>query len=478
MKRKNIYITALLLIGLALVACNKQLNVYPTTSEVDGNVIHDTKSAQTVLNGVYYRFANGSVDYNNNPTIKWQDVNENLPSGLAGTLNYSGGGSSAFTLTLTPADYNAGTIWTYGYQLVNAANGFLKNIGPATTIPTATKNQLTSEGRFLRAFGNAELLLYYGQYYDATSKYGIILRDTFVTSNNIVQARASVADCYTSIIADLDYAIANLPAQTSQIFYANASAAKILKAQVLINRGASGDYATVVSLMNDVISNGPFSLEGNQKDIFLTNGASSKEVILACSPFPAQTFKWQEYQYYGQFTATDALTSLMANDPRNQWVYKHDPGGSIYGRYYPVDEVTKYYSGPLVNPANTPLSENCYAFRLSEAYLLEAEALCLSSGDLSQAKSLLKTVEAHAGITDFSDVDAATSAAELQVLVVKEDIKNFFCENGADWFALRRLPLATAQTIQPALKSAVQLIMPIPLAEISTNAKCVQNPGY
>ena len=53
--------------ALMLMACKEQLNVFPTDKQVDGNVIVDAKSAATVLNGVYYRFANSGTDNNDVP---------------------------------------------------------------------------------------------------------------------------------------------------------------------------------------------------------------------------------------------------------------------------------------------------------------------------------------------------------------------------------------------------------------------------
>jgi aminopeptidase N len=84
---KHKIILSVLCAWCLVCSCNKELNVYPTTSEVDGNVIVDTKSASTVLNGVYYRFANAGVDNNSVPTILWLKVNEIFPSELANTLN-------------------------------------------------------------------------------------------------------------------------------------------------------------------------------------------------------------------------------------------------------------------------------------------------------------------------------------------------------------------------------------------------------
>lgn len=474
MKHKNIKYLVIIFASSFLWSCKKELNVYPTTSEVDGNVIVDTKSAETVLNGVYYRFADAGVDNNSVPTILWTSVNEILPSEFAGSLTNSSGDDGFYSLTYNSKSSGIDEIWDYGYNLVNAANGFIKNATPVTKIPAASKKQMLAEARFLRAFGDEELLLYYGQYNNPASKYGIILRDEFVTADNITLPRTGVSAAYTSILADLDTAIAGLPALNTQIYYANASAAKLLKARVLINRGAAGDYAEVISLTNDVITNGPFALEDSVKDVFLTKGFSSKEVILGVQPYATETYKFQQNQYYDQYPVSDSLASLLTNDPRQQWYYN-----TVNSPYYgPLNQLDKYYSGDPNNISQTTLSEYCYAFRLSEAYLLEAEAITLSGGNLATAKTLLETVETHAGIKDFTAITNALTPAALQLLIVKEELRNFASENGADWFALRRLPFATAQTIQPALKSVNQLILPIPYSETSVNNQIIQNPGY
>jgi hypothetical protein len=463
---------------LLLAACKKQLNVLPTTSEVDGNIITDVQSAQTALNGVYYRFANAGADYNLVPITQWYLVQEGLPSELSGLVTYPYGGSEVTDHSFNAASYSVSPIWNYGYNLVNAANGFLKNIEPATTIASAAKQQMIAEAKFLRAFANSTLLLYYGQYYDISSQYGIILRNDFVTAGDINRPRASVADTYTSIITDLDSAIAFLPNQNSQKYYANVWAAKLLKARLLINRGTAEDYTAVIDLTKDIITNSSFSLEDSVKDIFLSKGFNSNEVMLGIQPYTkGGSGKYSEYLYFTDYVGSDSLKSLLNNDPRGEWIYK-----TITNPYYGTDEylITKYYPGSVDNPAPDPITEYNYAFRLTEAYLLEAEALTSSGGDIDEAKALLKEIMGHAGITDFSEVDAETSKDGLQLLIIKEEMKNFVAEGGQDWLAVRRLPLATLQGLIPVIKDKNQLILPIPQSEITANGQLAgkQNPGY
>jgi len=98
------YIAILFLSGLAFGACHKQLNVLPTTQEVDGNIITDQKSAATALNGVYYQFACGGTDPNGVPSTTWYEINEEFPGQLSGMLDYTEGGGG-----LDQHSYNAKT---------------------------------------------------------------------------------------------------------------------------------------------------------------------------------------------------------------------------------------------------------------------------------------------------------------------------------------------------------------------------------
>lgn len=471
MKYIQIKLLLLLLLTCTFFSCEKQLNVFPTNKLVDGNVIIDLKSAETVLNGVYYAFANVGLDYSSVESVKWISVNEILPSELAGTIAYSYGQDGFMNMAYRNNNPILTSKWKYGYNIINAANGFLKNVAPVVNIPTERKKQMIGEAKFLRAFANTDLLLYFGHYYDVNSKYGIILRDEFVNSENVKLPRSTVAATYEAILKDLDEAIASLPLLNSQIHYANVWAAKMLKARVLINRGAPGDYNQVVSLTEDIINNSKFKLETNLIDLFHVKGFKSSEVMLSVQPFPNDNWKYYLNNTSVDFYVTPALKTLLVKDPRKAWMYKD--AANINGI---LPSITKYYSGPAIKPAKTTLVCNSYAFRLTEAYLTQAEAIALSGGDLSIAKLRLKDVLNCAGVTDFSDMNNATTPEQVQLLVVEEVRKNFLQESGLDWFALRRLPFKTLQSLRPNVKSVISLTLPIPISEINANNLIEPNP--
>ena len=84
-----------------------------------------------------------------------------------------------------------------------------------------------------------------------------------------------------------------------------------------------------------------------------------------------------------------------------------------------------------------------------------------------------------AGVTDYSTVDAATTAVNVQVQIYNEFARNFVGEDGIEWMALLRLPFATVQQIRPTITSTIQYILPIPDSEFINNRNVgAQNPGY
>lgn len=462
---------------LLFASCSKQLNVYPTTSEVDGKVIKDLQSAKTALNGVYYRLANAGFDNNQNPSILWVNVNEGTPSELSGLFTYPYGGSEIADHTYQSTSYTVSDLWVYGMNIVNAANGFLKNIEPVMAIPAKDKNALIAEVKFLRAYANIGLLAYFGQYDEPSSKYGIVLRKDFVTADNISQPRSSVKETYDLILSDLDEAIEGLPQLNTANYYADVWAAKLLKARFLMIRNQPTDKQTVIELCENIINQSPYQLEDSYQQLFWSKGLESKEVMLGIHPYAQDIFKYNNYIYYNQDVGTDLMVDLFKDDPRGQWILQPKPNRYMGGS---MQVFTKYYSGNVVQAVPSATSSVSYALRLTEAYLLEAEAITESGGNLDKAKTLLKAVMKKSGVIDFSAIDNANSASALQVQVIKEEMRNFVGEAGQDWFALRRLPFETIKNLVPSIGSKTLLVLPIPQDEMKRNSglKGMQNPGY
>lgn len=445
--------------------CKKELNALPGQSKVEGNVIVDPKSAEVALNGVYLRFAEGGDD-RGTPSIFWSYNHETSPSMLAGNNRYAYG-ALAFEENnlLTANDSSVESIWAASYSLVNAANGVIEQLNalPASKFNSARRTEIIAEAKALRAYGHYNLLRYFAQFYDVSSTYGVMLRLEFVNTNNISKVRSTVKESYDAILADLDDAIAQAPVSNPN-YYINQWIAKGFKARVLMMRGGAGDYAQVISLTQDIIQNSPYELEGSLRDLFSSKGLSSKEVMLGLMPKPNQVQKSDNYFFRDEpgYLVTTSFKNLLMNDPRGTWMTATMGG---------VEDGISKYSGPQI--------EVGYALRLTEVYLLQAEAIARSGGNAATVRTLLKTVMGHAGVTDFSEVDNAVTTEQLIMEVYKETVRNLAFEDGQDWSALVRLPLATVLSIKPAITDKNHFILPIPATEFIKNSTIgPQNPGY
>lgn len=458
---------------IAGVACKKELGKLPENAKVDGNTILDQRTSEIALNGVYYRFAN--VQAENNVT-SWME-HEVPPAVFAGYMGY-GYGADGAEINNYNNSFFSDVYWTTSYQLINAANGVIKGVTALDDkgFTGDRKKQILAEARFLRAYGHFKLLSYFGQWFDLNSPFGALLRDEFVTVGEIAKARSSVKDSYVSILSDLDDAIANAPAQ-SQAIYATRWAAMALKMRVLMSHGQPADYPVITALADSIMLNSKYTLEPQMKDLFYVKGLTSPEVILGI-----KSQQNQESYYYvlskqywpgasSLYVAKKALKDLLANDPRGAWMI-----GSA-NRY--ADGT--YYFLKYIQEGNKPtaLTETAYAIRLSEVYLLKAEAIVRAGGSLAAARDILKNIMGHAGVTNFAAVDNAVSVNDVLKQLYLETSRNLVGEDGQEWMALLRLPSALIQELRPTANDKVKYILPIPHQEFLNNpAIGPQNPGY
>ena len=465
MKQVIIYILSFLGI-LSQMSCDDQLNALPTQSKVVGNVIVDQKSAEVALNGVYYRFAEGGDD-RGTPSTQWGYSQEIVPAYLSGYITRTSGGNLDENTSVQATDGSVEGIWSYCYTLINAANGVISQMEPLPTsmFEGERKAEIIAEAKIMRAYGHYHLLRYFTQFYDTKSEYGALLRDEFVTTTNIAQSRDNVENTYKLILEDLEEGIKNAPLENKNI-YSNRWIAKALKARVLILRGNTEDYEEVITLTSDIIENGPYELEEHVRDIFQTKGLTSKEVMLGIQPLPNQVTRYDTYIYNNsaQYKATPMFKNLLKDDPREEWMLGLlSPEDTIYA-------ITKYVGEKI---------EECYAIRLTEMYLLKAEATVRAGKDLGDAKEPLKTVMGHAGITDFTKIDAITDRDELLYEIYKETVKNLMFEDGIEWSMLLRFPMEVILKVKPAIREKNYIILPIPAAEFEKNPTIGdQNPGY
>lgn len=469
-------VLTLVVMGFTIVSCKKELSVLPKNAKVDANTILDQPTAQIALNGAYYCFANAT-----NVKTGWQN-HEIRPAFFTGFLqdpNNSDNNEPENRYARITSYY-----WAESYTLLNAVNGVIKGVNtvPDSKFTNTRKKEIIAEAHFLRAYGHFKILSYYAEWFKPGSKLGVLLRDELSTISNIAKARSTVKESYDFILADLDDAIANAPA-VNQNVYATKWAGMALKMRVLMSRAQPSDYAEVISLADNIMKNSPYILEPKAEDIFHKSGLASKEVILGIKPQTNQQLDYysKSAQYWpgasSLYLATSGLKNLLNNDPRQNWML-----GTVATRF-----PNNYYFTKYIVQGSTPsvVSETDYALRLTEVYLLKAEAIARSGGNLADAKALIHTIQSKAGITaadnntSYLAVENAATADALLLELYKENVKSLMAEDGLEWLALLRFSFETVRQLKPTITSQSQYILPIPRDEFMYNPSFGdQNPGY
>lgn len=447
-------------------------DIKPINQLTQENAIRDEVSAQQVLNGIYDLGRTYEVSAFPLYLAAYGNEGEIDGTGLTG---YKG-----FNINKVPVDNPVlANFYNGQYKIINSANFLIQKLeaGDAVGISDVRKDEMISEAKFQRAFTYFNLLRDFGQFYDLTSDFGVVLRTEFSTELS-AQPRNTVQEVYNLIQDDLEFAVANGPTFVEH-FYTGSLAAKALLSKVEL---AVGNYGAAATLALEVIDNSEgYALEGDYASIFL-NSFNSSEVIFA--PFSgsnaeggsqmdlikrtlfSETLRSLADAQEGLSDDGDLAEAGSGYDPRFSYAYADDTkGGNLQG---------KYPFGSLSGSRNNTM----YHLRLGEIYLIHAEAEARrQGGDLNAALESLNTIRLRAGVDEKMLSDASTLLEDIR----QEKLLELFFENGEPWFDMVRYDILgnlDISTVKSTIITKDQFVLPIPLQVIIGNTTVKQNPGY
>lgn len=467
--KKNIIKSVIAFVCFATFSSCSIDDVQPYYQLTSDNVVRDETSAKLVLNGIY---------------VGWKALELNafpLHLEALGTVgNFTGviNGSTGFnTNQVLPDNAYISNLYNAHYKIINSSNFLIQELeaGKAVGISETAKSELLAQAKFNRAMAYFNLLRYFGEYFEENSQFGMVIRTSFSESLQF-NSRSSVAATYSLILSDLEYSMNNGPEYVEH-YYAGKVAATALLARVQLYRG---DYAAAEALAGMVIDNAEgYELENNYKDIF-TNGYNSSESIFAIYNDVAPAGGSGMYQVSrtkystafkdladAQVPGVGSLTGAGSGfDPRFQFGYSDATKGINLMGKYPASE----------NSASSKRSTLFY-IRLAEMYLIRAEAIARSNGDLEAALEDVNTLRLRAGVEEKV---LSTKEALLED-IRHEKMLELYYENGECWFDLIRYHKAgdlSAFDEKPSITSTKQFILPIGLNVLTANNLMIQNPGY
>ncbi len=443
--KKLIYI--MMVVSLATISCKKMLDVQPTDSISADQAIKDKTGVDKAITGAYYSLHDVG-NYGRNKVIVEDLAADNL-AWTGTTRDYQQIGENLIASDNGIID----GIWSSNYDCINRVNNVLSRID-GIDMSTDDRNRYTGDGLFLRALSHFNLLSYFG---------GIPIKTKpTLDLSTINQARNTVAEVYSQIIADLQQAEQILPA-TRPLGWASAFSAKALLARVYLAQfqytGDAAIGALAKAKADEVINDGGFTLAPAFTDLFHGNTTESIFEVI---------FDAQNYNRLAQYFFPVSLTGRYEVSPPTAFVQgfqntdttrfnasiTFDENNLPYGIKY-----TDYTSG----------TDRVYVLRLAEMYMIRAEVLAYSNGNIEDIRSDINTLRLRAGLIPTT----ATTYDELK-LAIENERRHEFAFESQRWSDLVRTKRAT--TILGIDEKYT--LFPIPLSELQTNTLMTQNPGY
>lgn len=491
--RYSINIICLLFLASGLFSCKKFLDLKPKQQLINDSAMTTVKDLKAVLDGAYDGLQSSSVAGGDVTAFSdlMSDDFDVLPNKLAnfGTSEIYNGTTSIQIGALSE-------MWKQNYGVINRANNVIKTINDGRISGAEyekNKNIYKGEALFIRAFCNYNLLQMFALPYDVNNsggntQAGIVLRiePTLSGPAGLNQARSTVEECYNSIINDLKqaYDLLNSSGQTISVDRVSAMAAKAMLARVYF---ITGNYNEALNNANIVINSNNFKLANEDgKDstkivsMFYNTGSSlvqylgKPEVIWQLvntkDDNSGSLFNYY-YSTYFMKAKTEIVNQIDSLDDR---IVRSSSGSTVLGK----STLTKtflgdWYCAKYNKVSGINYSNNIVLLRLSEMYLIKAEAAALASNSVSSEalEAFNKLKLRNYGIGSYTPETTSDLNDYLSKIRFQRRIE-LMAENGDRYAQLRRLKLP----LRDGSVNYAKYLFKIPQEEMSSNSSMVQNP--
>lgn len=381
-------------------------------------------------------------------------------------------------------DSDLASFYSNSYDIINQANLILEFTDALKDATANEKSQIKAEALTARAYSHFLLSELYSQNYgftDDASHKGIVYMTKSITDGIQYPARETASNTYNLIISDLKGAL-NLYSDTVLLngysySYFNKNNAKALLSRVYLSKK---DWKNAYDTADDVITNSGVSLVSSSNYIaeWKKPDLPVSEILLefsiprnqegASSGSMAAFFGYSSNSIYGKYVASlDLLNLYETGDIRRELYTNHPLTTSVNLEAKTLDYYfTEKFQG---NPGYV-------AFRLSEQYLIRAEA-ALELNNTDQAVKDLNTIRTRANATVFQNSESLRDAIFLErrkelsfegyfLFDIARNKKDVSRNDGCVSFS--------CSLTYPSPK----FILPIPRRNINLNTNLKQNESY
>jgi len=342
MKNKIIY---LLLMLVTILACNEEFSESVDIGALSGGQLQNEVGVDLLLIGAY-SVLDGE---NNSGGADWHKAGDNWWIDVISDDAHKGStdGDQSDLFSLETFDWPTSNAYLFGkwkaiFAGINRCNTVIDFIGKIEGIDFSEKE---AEARFLRAHFNFEL-------------QKMFVNVPFISLENFQNTefnQPNSGSIWTQIEADFQFAIDNLPATQSDVGRPTSMTAKAFLGKIKLYQSK---WSEALTLLNEVINSGTYSLLSEFADNFRIAGDNSVESIFSI-----------------QFTA----------DPGQS--YNGNRGGTLNwagpfsccGFYQPTQDLVNAYQTvaglPLLDTFNQTDVANDYGINSNEAFVLHTGEL-------------------------------------------------------------------------------------------------------
>jgi hypothetical protein len=498
MKTKYSIIYTLLL--FSLFSCEDQLDQAPISELGSNNFYRNEKDFEQAVNGIY-------AAMQSYPERQFY-LSEVRSDNLYGTTSIGVREHEPLNNFATTIETNTivRAAWQDNFNGVMRANTVLDKLNPTVIPSQELREQFEGEAKFLRAFYYLNLVRWFGQ---------LPIFTTFITPAEALDIpRSPVDEVYNVIISDLTDAIELLPPSSSASDQGRATswAAKALLAKAYLTMsgpsyGITGPgldankYGEALTLLNDVINNGPFGWVEQYDEIFAYDNENNPDIVFDVQYMSGGLGAGALYpglmipEAYGRavglpfapggIEVIEVTQSLMASwqveDIREEITvqkgYTDTEGNEDVRPFY-----NKFLDLGMAGVDRFDWPVNFPVIRFTDVLLMKAEAILQGAGGSQQdVDDIVNMIRERAGLTSVSSVD-------LEMLV--EERRREFAAEGLRWHDLVRtglvlevmnawLPTEDAFDRMPEKMAPEWIIYPIPYDQlIVKEGLYTQNDGY
>lgn len=477
----------IIILFLGLGSCDDDfLDVTPSNSGDASTSIETYADAEVMLTGIMSRLTSSS--YYGRNFILYGDAK----GGDLTTFSMGRGLDGLYSFNHSPTTGSYAGFWNSIYTSILQANNLIVNIEKLEQAGVEEDfDDLKGQALTARALMYFDLVRIYGKPYSyEKDSYGVpnVLEPLEASDQPL---RATVAENYNQIITDLKEA-ESLLSKDKNNGYLNYYANLAVQAKVYLNME---EYPAALSAAQEIIDSGVYSLYSNSEWVDSWTQQFGSESIFELAILPSEADlgnsslsiylrrkRHQSSSAQGQFIASDYYLNRLDQDADDvRWgVLDYDEVSDTHmGASYK-------YSGSINLDGDgkaTATAVNIKVIRLSEIYLIAAEAAFHSDKDL--AATYLNEIRKRA--PNLAPATAATISIDM---ILDEKSKELFTE-GQRYFDLLRLgkeitfnddlggvPISSrSKTID---RTFYKTILPISQDEINANPEIgnQQNPGY